>query len=321
VPKDILILDWYWSLDPRSEQYFGDLGFEEIFGNFGQNFGAAEFLAWDRRGRAPNVLGAEVSTWCAVSEYALGRNACLFNCLFSAEMLWWRHYTDRERGRVLRLIASRQPAVRDFLGKRCAPSRVVGAQHTPVSLATAGNYAVEFGNQLPDGVAFLGGAPYRFSGARSRAVLVNASRRRSGPVVVGARADSLLFVHHCRCERHYRPTWAFVDPLVPSPEGRIGEYTVRFDDDSQAVAEIRYGENIANRDVPYGEQIASTCYWAEPVWEGADEEGMPIVLYRYEWTNPSPDKRITSVEMVLDEGVDGYAELVALTAVRKPRAS
>jgi len=317
-PKDILIFDWYWSLDSRSERYFGKLGFEEIFGNFGQNFGAAQFMRWDQRGSAENVLGAEVSTWCAVSEFALARNACLFNFLFSSEMLWWRHYSDGERRRVLRTIAARQPAVRDYLGDRQSPSRLAQAEHTPLSLASAGNTRLDYGNQMPDGIAFLAGTPYTFSGSKSRALRVNSSQRLAGPVDVEAHADSLLFVHHCQCERRYRPTWAFIDPLLPSPEDRLGQYTVWYDDGSAEAVEIRYGENIANRNLRFGEDVAATCYWADPVWEGTDEEGLPIVLYRYEWINPHPDKKLSRIELALDDGVEGYVLLAALTLVRNP---
>jgi hypothetical protein len=316
-PKDILILDWYWSLDARSERYFGKLGFEEIFGNFGENFGAAQFLRWDRRGSAPNLLGAEVSTWCAVSEFALGRNACLFNILFSAEMLWWRHYTDHERARLLHTIAIQQPVVREFLSGQQSPARAVGAQHTPIVLSDGANTTLDFADQLPSGITFLGGAPFSFSGGTSTALRVDASTSHAGPIPIGAHADSLLFVHHCQCKRQFRPTWAFVDPLLPSPEDRLGQYTIRYSDGSESMAEIRYGENIANRNVRFGEAIASTCYWAEPVWEGSDEEGLPIVLYRYEWVNPAPEKEIESVEIAFDGG-DGYAQLAALTAVRAP---
>jgi hypothetical protein len=317
-PKDILILDWYWKLDSRSERYFDRLGFEEIYGNFGQNFGAAQFMRWDQRGSAPNVLGAEVSTWCAVSEFALGRNACLFNFLFSAEMLWWRHYTDRERAGLLHTIAIQQPLVREFLSGQQAPSRVVGAQHTPIVLANVGNATLDFAAQLPSGITFLGGAPFSFAGAASTALRVDTDTSYAGPIPVGSHADSLLFVHHCQCQRQFRPTWTFVDPLLPSPEDHLGQYTIRYSDGSQSAVEIRYGENIANRTVRFGEDIAATCFWAEPVWEGQDEEGLPIVLYRYEWINPAPDKEIESVEMVLDEGVEGYALLAGLTAVRAP---
>ena len=314
-PKDILIFDWYWSLDSRSERYFGKLGFEEIFGNFGQNFGAAQFMRWDQRGSAGNVLGAEVSTWCAISEFALARNACLFNFLFSSEMLWWRHYSDGERKRVLDTIAARQPAVRDFLGGRASPSRVAPAEHSPISLAKAGNIRPEFGGQMPEGVAFLAGMPFTFQGPESRILRVDPSMPEAGPVVIDGTADSLLFVHNCRCQRKYRPTWAFVDPLRPSPEDRLGQYTVSYADGSIEAVEIRYGENIANGHVRFGENIASTCYWAEPVWEGTDEEGLPIVLYRYEWINPQPAKKIAQVNLSLDNGVGGYVQLAALTAV------
>jgi len=34
VPKDILVVDWYWSLDPESERNFHKLGFDVFYGNF-----------------------------------------------------------------------------------------------------------------------------------------------------------------------------------------------------------------------------------------------------------------------------------------------
>ncbi len=34
VHREILILNWYWSLDPSSEGYFHNKGFSSIYGNF-----------------------------------------------------------------------------------------------------------------------------------------------------------------------------------------------------------------------------------------------------------------------------------------------
>jgi len=315
VPNDILILDWYWSLEAQSEQYFGNYGFEDIFGNFGQNFGPAAFKNWDRRGDAKNVLGAEVSTWCDVSEFALARNACIFNFLVSAEMLWWRHYADYERPQVLQTIADLQPAVRAQLSGQRPPSLSVDAETTPYPLGSAANAEAPFAQQLPSGIVGLGGTQFSLGGSGTMAARVDAGRPDAGPVSVGAKANSLVFLHTCQCKRDFRPTWAFQDPLLPSPEDRVGAYTIRYSDGTEAVAEIRYGENIADRGLQYGEDIAVVPYWAEPVHLSQDEEGLPITVYRYEWTNPHPQKQIEAVSIHFD-GSEGEIMLLALTGVR-----
>ncbi len=315
VAKDILILDWYWELDPRSQQYFGDKGFEEIFGNFGQNFGPHTFTGWRQRSAAEHVVGAEVSTWCDASEYALGRNACLFNMMFSAEMLWWQHYGDRERGRVLEAIAARQPLLRDRLGARSSPSLAPGARFTPFPFLGAG--VLPFAGLLPQGPVELAGHP--FSLAPSQVVAVDRSNPEAGPIPVGARLDSLLFLHGCHGQREYRPTWDFADPTRPSPEDLLGWYRVLYAGGGEELVEIRYGENIAAWELQYGEDIAATCYWAEPAWEGHDHEGRPATLYRFEWLNPHPEREIVAVQL-RSAGGDGEIALLALTGVQRSAA-
>jgi len=292
VPKDILMLDWYWVLDPSSQAYFGQQGFEEIFGNFGDNFAPHTFTRWEQRAAAPHVLGAEVSTWCDVSEFALGRNACLFNLMFSAQMLWWRHYSDRERERALQTVATWQPRLRDALGARRSPSLQPGAQLTSLFPACG-----------------MGQQP------ATPALHVGPGQSEAGALTIGVRADSLLFLHHCHCRRLFRPTWDFSNPLQPSPEDIIGWYRVLYADGSETNIEIRYGETIANSNIRYGEDIAAVPYWAEPVWEGRDEEGLPVVLYRYEWLNPDPDKEIQSLSLKLAD-LQGTIDLYGLTAVQ-----
>ncbi|MCJ7736653.1 MAG: family 20 glycosylhydrolase [Anaerolineae bacterium] len=314
VPKDILILDWYWLSDSGSEQYFADYGFEEIFGNFGQNFGPAEFRNWDRRASAEHVLGAEVSTWCAVSEYALARNACIFNFLFSAGMMWWCHYADYERPRVLETIVELQPRVRDWLGDRKSPSLSGSANMVPLPLGNAAQTTLSFAGLLPDGTFDAGEVPFWVDGAETKGIRVDATEPLAGPIELHTAASSLVFLHTCQCSRKFRPTWAFSDPLRPSPEDLLGGYTIRFADGTETVAEIRFGENIANRSKQYGEDIAAVPYWAEPVAIGTDEEGLPVTLYRFEWINPHPEKTLETANLHFDES-EGEVTLVALTRV------
>ncbi len=311
VPKDILILDWYWKYDPASQEYFIGQGFQELFGNFGRNFMAHRFWGWDTKSASPDMLGAEVSTWCEVSEFALGRNACLFNMMVSAEMLWWSHYSDRERERLLWTVAGLQPRVRDRLGERRSPSLAPAPRYSCYPLPGSGEApcAEEPCQEVdPEGAPYILGAGLAASKAAPEAT----------PVPVGEAVDSLLFLHNCRCERPFRATWSFRDPLRPSPEDLLGWYEVLYADGSQEAVEIRFGENIANAHLRFGEDVTACCYWAEPAWEGRDEGGRPITLYRYEWINPHPGKEISSVRLRL-AGAEGEIHLLALTGVRAAR--
>jgi len=85
-------------------------------------------------------------------------------------------------------------------------------------------------------------------------------------------------------------------------------------DGSEERAEINYGENIANWHFRFGDDNASCCYWAEPAWEGCDETGRPVVLYRFEWVNPHPEREITGIEL-RSAGGQGEIRLAGVTGV------
>jgi hypothetical protein len=310
VPKDMLILNWYWSVDPQATQYFADYGFEQIFGNFYHHGGRA-FHGWEEQAADPSVLGAEVSTWCEVSEWALGHNACFFNMAFSAQPLWWSGYSDADRGRVLATVAALQPRLRARLSGERAPSLAPGARFRPCPLPAGAAGAIA---GLPQGKVTLGGIPWVMGPAGANAQHVGRAQQEALPIAVGTRAPSLLFLHHCHCQRRYFHTYGDIYIVLPTPEGVLGWYTVRYSDGSQERIEIRFGENIANWHMRFGEDVTACPYWAEPAWEGEDEEGRPVVLFRTEWINPHPDKEIASVHLEWAGG-EGEMRLAAVTAV------
>ena len=101
---------------------------------------------------------------------------------------------------------------------------------------------------------------------------------------------------------------------MPTPEGVLGWYIVRYAGGSEERVAINYGENIANWHLRFGDDNASCCYWAEPVWEGRDETGRPVVLYRAEWVNPYPEKAIAGIEF-RSAGGQGEIRLAGVTGV------
>lgn len=88
------------------------------------------------------------------------------------------------------------------------------------------------------------------------------------------------------------------DPLH-CPEGKeIGEYVVHYADGTTAKIPIVYGKHV--RDWCSQESKVDD---AQLAWEGENEftkqrDNMKIRLYQSVWTNPNPDKRIDSLDLI-----------------------
>ena len=115
VPKDILLLDWYHARSHDTESGLAKKGFYEIYGNFhGQ-----ELANWEVRSRRPNVLGAEVSTWCVPNEYEMGFNCWFYDLTYSSQMLWRDDFCDAQREAFDRLTEKHLPILQEKIsGKR-----------------------------------------------------------------------------------------------------------------------------------------------------------------------------------------------------------
>ncbi|MGQ9554927.1 MAG: glycoside hydrolase family 20 zincin-like fold domain-containing protein [Anaerolineae bacterium] len=312
VPKDMLIMDWYWELDPLSEQFFQQKGFQVIFGNFGNNFAPQTFQRWQDRSSGDNVVGAEVSTWCDVSEYALGHNLALYNFLFSANMLWWNHYHDRERETNLTAVARLQSQAREALSRVPLPSRHDAAAE-PLMLPLAGTAADNVVASAKGKWTQVAPAPFVLV---ERAMVADTATPNSQAIVLNRKAAGLAFLHYCLTERQLEPTWGFVDPLAKDDHNLLGHYLVTYADGATERVEIRYGDNISRPDLMYGEDVASCPFWAQPAWEGRDHACKRVTLWAHEWVNPQPDKDIASVSLHYT-GADPqeWIALLALTAL------
>lgn len=312
VPKDMLAMDWYWCLDQHSERYLLEKGFEVIFGNFGDNYQPQTFLNWDIRSASDRVVGAEVSTWCDVSEYALGHNRSLFNLLFSANMLWWRHYRDRERQATLDEVARRQPLARSALGGSSLPS-LGGGESRTIALGHALNAVSEVVSDAAGEWTGTGGVPFELS---QREAQVSGQSPDSPPVPIGGPARSLVFLHYCRTARRPKATWTIPDPLGRDDGSRLGYYRVTYDDGMVETVELCVGDNIALATAAFGDDTASSPFWGQPAWTGRDREGRAVTLWAHEWVNPKPEQPIADVRLHLEAAdQDDSISLLALTAV------
>ncbi len=299
IPKDILICDWYWTQDARSYEYFIGEGFEVVFGNMGNNFAAQKFDRWHERGVRPEVLGAEVSTWCDVSEFAFGYNGCFFNMLYVAQMLWWSHYRDLDRELVTAQVAEMTRALRQTLS---GIQRERRAEALPIPVAV----------DTPPDPPFLSGASLclpsdvPFVLPEEGALCGVDAAHPTAQVGIGRKCDRLLLLHTCSTAYTRRPTWALDDPFSYPPQDLIVTYAVRYADGTQVEVPIYYGSHVARWDVPYGEHVDAIPYHADPVPVGRDPAGRRVTLYSYEWLNPHPDKAIQSLGLTYKRGEGGF---------------
>ena len=100
IPKDILVLNWFWEgADGQANQkILTDLGFEQAYGNLASNF-----PDYARRSSELGVLGGAPSLWSSMTEFNLCKDVCEF--LGSANLLWGTHWPG-ERG--ARAVAPQQ---------------------------------------------------------------------------------------------------------------------------------------------------------------------------------------------------------------------
>ena len=99
IPKDILIIDWYWGYAGNTEAYFNEKGFQHIYGNFNAQNKYMK-TAWKDRAFESNNIGGETSSWCEVSFLAFSYNGHLTNFLRDSNNYWFGEYREPEEIRT-----------------------------------------------------------------------------------------------------------------------------------------------------------------------------------------------------------------------------
>jgi len=95
VPKDILLLHWYWSIcSLEEEQSVLDLNYKMLFGNF------KALDCKDYRRRASQMDGGFVSNWGAMKEEYMQRNLQNFSLISTAYVFWNSEYDYDQRDMV-----------------------------------------------------------------------------------------------------------------------------------------------------------------------------------------------------------------------------
>ena len=343
IPKDILLFNWFWSRTKSPDAEGGEhldvvlqeMGFEQIYGNFGPNI-----QDWERRSSERSVLGGAPSTWAATNELNFGKHLLTF--LGCGNLLWSTHWPEAES--LLDTVQDMAPQIRHRLSGLTPPSEA-GDPVVCVDLASHLNLPCDrplMGQELPGlRVGELVAGKRRFqladpdAGNGMGAIVVGSEGKQANPlprsvegIEVGKDASSLIFLHACaKPERHnpdHRHNYNFADA-----DALLGWYEVVYEDGFVETVPIRYRENI----LEWQRSSGNYCYGADPVVCSSPDQQESATFNALEWTNPRFGKTINEVRLrgstqfVLRDPISGTAEdqmiesnaviLLALSVVEK----
>jgi hypothetical protein len=106
------------------------------------------------------------------------------------------------------------------------------------------------------------------------------------------------------------------DPLYINDGTAIGHYAVKYEDNSEELIPIVYGEDVRDW---FNHDESKPVSRGKVVWEGENEFagqfGVKLRLYRTEWKNPKPDKKVISIDYERDGDNVAAPFCVAMTIV------
>ena len=271
LPKDIVMLDfiWYFHLDKDIEENLYPEGYDVI----GGNLYSSHFPRYNKRAKAEKFIGGEVSSWCAVSEYRMGKKGKFFDLTYTAEMLWNPENYDDGQRRVFSHLISKyiQPVQRDLIRGKY---NVSGYEKTDFS--------------LPAGVTKK--IPRELLAAYPHAIIADGAEVKIGG------AYERFVIEHTTLEREMRVPW---QELKLS-----GEYTLCYADGSKEIVRAEYAGGVMHYNSAYGYPLPEAVHrhtgyvgtwFADPVYEGKTEHGEELLVLGYVVENPHPEKEVEKI--------------------------
>ena len=316
VPKDILIMDWYWGLDPRSERNFHKHGFNVVYGNFQP----LAFKDWARRSAPPFVRGAEISSWCEVSPEAFGHNGILYHFFPGSDMLW--HGAQLPAAAVCaRMARTMTPLVDRLTGQarwlvNGPRGRVSGVDLSkvcrPRPAALEGK--MKTGHQVS---TVLGRGTFELltdsAGNLERCLVLDDALPVSPRVPVGRKARRLLLLHGTTMTGiRFQPSFY---SLLSGPAVLV-RYCVQYADGRKITFPAHYGEEIGYLHGPWPAKPGGALYQGLPCYRAVPVPiGNQYTLYAQEWVNPRPGVPITGITAALGPEAGRGEVLIAAISV------
>ena len=271
IPKDILCLDfiWYFHRALDIEENLFPEGFDVIAGNlYSSHYGR-----YRKRMAHPQMKGGQVSSWCEVNEYRMGKKGKFWDLTYTAEMLWNPENYDDDMRTVFSHVISKniQPLQRDLIRGKYSKT---------------GYEATAF--ELPEGCKC--GIPAELKEAYPKAIIADGAT-----VKVGGKYDRLAIEH----------TTLEVEQRIPWVNLRLsGEYTVKYTDGTEFVARAEYAGGVQHYDRRYADPLYDDVHrhtgyigtwFSDPVFEGKTAHGEEVLVTSYIVENPNPEKEISEI--------------------------
>ena len=289
LPKDILMLDfiWYFHFGHDIETNLTEAGYSVLFGNLY----SSHFPRYKKRATADGILGGQVSSWCAVNEYAMGKKGKFWELTYTAQMLSSPNlYDDSMRDVLSHIIANKiQPAQRDLIRGKYSPK---GYSSKSIPLPTKAD------KSLPKELIE---ARKSASLADGITVLINGSFER-------------LAIEHATLRHGLRTPW--------QPLEVIGNYTLKYEDGTELSIPVEYAGNVQCMNHRYGDPFPEPAHrhtgyfgtwFSNPTLETSLGEGRRLLLTEFIFENPKPKEKIT--ELSYTSSKDDFTTLV-LTGIR-----
>ncbi len=313
IPKDILMLNWHYTLDHKTEQYYEEDGFQSVFGNFI----GSRILNWDRRSASDNTLGAEVSTWVATDEDTFAKDGIFFEMAFSANMLWEKGYGNDKYEQMTEKVIRQMYFTRGIM-----------RGEVPLLFSGADTEILYTGEKEH---AF---ATLDLTKTKEISHAAQKAAKRFGDLLYGVsvdavnllikrefKADGLVFLHTAKKDMEYVPSHLFPDY---APLG-LCAYVVLYEDGTIETANAVFGRFVGNRNLKIqcgdgsaedrnftidggqedaAEGLKAPTFAPNSQWFGSIfYECIPFcdgetTAYLYEWKNPHPDKKIVKIRAI-----------------------
>ena len=167
--------------------------------------------------------------------------------------------------------------------------------------------------QLPRGESLFGDVRFKIE---EKLIQLGCKHVKDKPdkvegIAVGKKFAKLYLLHATGFGAFGKPG----DPLYISDGTAIGHYTVKYEDDSEEIIPIVYGEDVRDW---FNHDQSKPASRGKVVWEGENEFARQfnakLRLYLTEWKNPKPDKQVVSIDFEREGDNVAAPFCVAMTA-------
>jgi hypothetical protein len=328
IPRDVIMCHWsardFPSIKPFSEMGFDNWKLLTAYNESSINdkltkgfgFGVYTYHWWLATNRSPSN-----SNYGIMAQALTANN--FWNGLPDNGSEVWRK-TVKQYGNFLMHNWSRKPMPH------------ASTEITPVDISDSINCLMDNDNEWFDSGSKLSlkhmnlssdniaGVPTRFSKSEKGAscILLKGGDEATVPIKIRAKAASFILLHAAHLDNKRHSEFYSRKYSRDQLKGKnIAEYTVKYSDGTQTVFQVNYGWNVGewliNPDIRK-DVFAKYLPDARYIWEGksslAKEKNMDndIAIYQYEWINPHPEKKISSILLKHTDSYASYA-LLALS--------